>query len=76
MSASNPPALLKTYLFSLVNRAGYNSLKRRTFMFNLSKDEITFEVVQTFCSEWQEGVARRVQTRNHKRCSENSIIFR
>ena len=25
-------------------------------MFNLSKDEITFEVVQTFCSEWQEGV--------------------
>ena len=25
-------------------------------MFNLSKDEITFEVVQAFCSEWQEGV--------------------
>ena len=25
-------------------------------MFNLSKDEITFEVVQAFCREWQEGV--------------------
>ena len=25
-------------------------------MFNLSKDEITFEDVQAFCSEWQEGV--------------------
>ena len=25
-------------------------------MFNLSKEEITFEDVQAFCSEWQEGV--------------------
>lgn len=25
-------------------------------MFNLSKDNITFEVVETFCREWQEGV--------------------
>ena len=25
-------------------------------MFNLSKEEITFEVVQAFCREWQEGV--------------------
>ncbi|MYF54708.1 ATP-binding protein [Candidatus Poribacteria bacterium] len=25
-------------------------------MFNLSKDEISFEVVETFCREWQEGV--------------------
>ena len=25
-------------------------------MFNLSKEEITFEVVENFCSEWQEGV--------------------
>ena len=25
-------------------------------MFNLSKDEITFEVVEDFCREWQEGV--------------------
>ena len=25
-------------------------------MFNLSKDEITFEVVETFCREWQEGI--------------------
>ena len=25
-------------------------------MFNLTKEEITFEVVQAFCREWQEGV--------------------
>ena len=25
-------------------------------MFNLSKDEITFEVVENFCREWPEGV--------------------
>ena len=25
-------------------------------MFNLSKEEITFEVVKTFCADWQEGV--------------------
>ena len=25
-------------------------------MFNLSKEEITFEAIETFCREWQEGI--------------------
>ena len=30
--------------------------RKYPIMFNLSKEEITFEVIETFCREWQEGV--------------------
>ena len=35
-------------------------------MFNLSKDEITFEKVKEFCEEWQEGVRVEYKSQIHK----------
>ncbi|MDE0316631.1 MAG: ATP-binding protein [Candidatus Poribacteria bacterium] len=35
-------------------------------MFNLSKDEITFEVVEDFCREWEEGVRVEYKQEIHK----------
>ena len=35
-------------------------------MFNLSKSEITFEVVGAFCREWSEGVSVEYKSQIHK----------